>query len=1519
MVKLLYLMAGTGSLLAIGAFGGYRIGLDQHFIMGVIAAFLALAIALVSFNLSVQHRNRLTPYLSLAFLIAGTFELLRALFAKGILLQPAGSIDDFNYIGGVLGQTALSVVALAGIIRAVKHQGTWLAAPYYGGVGVVAATVLMTVFAKIPLPSVVFSNDIGLSRPLELVPCIGYIAYIVTAFKLRIIAGSARELLLARTLIPSLLVLVLAQLMLSVSVAPYQGNLVVAHTLKILGYVLALIPVTVTLWRYAEYSFQVAGAKLATIFSIVLLVLSLLSIVQFNRHEREIKDSDEQLLVGLLKKQYRLNQIEYAIQNYTLFAEEKYLGDLGSLWSLQQEIIETLRTRIGRSGADALNQRFVRLRSVSQQLFDIDAPNEISHKVYLAEQLLTTIHQLRNHLGRIIEQESVRLPVSRRQKISTIHDQLVFELSLLLALISFVIIMSQRYYRKQIQPVINLSDVAQRITHGQRNIDIIVTRKDELGMLGKNLGAMLRHLRSSVDELEVRVAERTAALSRNEQQLRNIMDNVDEGIISANDLGIIESVNPAAAKIFGYDQTEMIGQPIYKLIPEGKREQHLSSINRLHKAGGTAQLGEHSRREIALRKDGSVFPMEISVTESMGGDRRIFIAVLRDITEAQQAEKAMRESEQRLARFFDASMEGLLFHERGKVVDANNAALKLLDRRLLDVVGKNLSDFVSAEYQLVLQGKLDSHSPDLWETAIQRGGGSRLPVEIQIRDISFDGKITSIAVIRDITERKRAEDKLNEARNKLRLSHNLLKSIVESVPIRVFWKDKNLRFLGCNTLFAKDGGLKRPEDIIGKTDFDMGWMEHAELYQKDDQRIIDTGVSKLGYEEPQTTPDGKTIWLRTSKVPLLNDSEETIGVLGIYDDITQQKQAELDLQLSESRLKKAQEVARLGSWELDLISNDLWWSDECYRIFGVDKGVHNTYETFLSIVHPEDREFVNRSYTESVKNSAQYEIEHRLLMRDGSIKWVNERCENYYDKEGVPLRSVGTTLDITERKHAQRALDRHNQFTSRILDIVGSLVFVLDNEGRIVRFNRACEQLTGYTFDQVKDERIWDIMPDLQNGNDIQQLYQRPLSGNFPNQRRFEWPTKSGDIRIIDWINSAFISEDGAVEFVIAAGVDATDRLMVENVLANQLEGMERKVKERTRELDAMFTLSPDGFVMINEQGNVMYANPAFLSMTGMNPSQVIGIPEPEFCQWLFELCHIQENTLPDINVEFLKKNNLLYLRRPTERVLSCTVRYIGDERKTSSGLVLYFRDITHETEVDRMKSEFLSTAAHEFRTPLSSILGFSELLLSSKFNEEKRRNVTEIIHRQSINMKNMLDELLDLARIDARAGKDFYIEVDTLDTLITQVIEDTKTLANDGHTLKVNFADDWPLVAFDPDKLRQVLVNVLSNAYKYSPEGGEVMCSTVLRERDHQQEFGIKIQDQGIGMTPQEVSRVGERFYRVDTSGTIPGTGLGMSLVNEIMAIHKGQVEITSSKNKGTTVTLWLPVILKQPTARVV
>jgi signal transduction histidine kinase len=181
-------------------------------------------------------------------------------------------------------------------------------------------------------------------------------------------------------------------------------------------------------------------------------------------------------------------------------------------------------------------------------------------------------------------------------------------------------------------------------------------------------------------------------------------------------------------------------------------------------------------------------------------------------------------------------------------------------------------------------------------------------------------------------------------------------------------------------------------------------------------------------------------------------------------------------------------------------------------------------------------------------------------------------------------------------------------------------------------------------------------------------------------------------------------------------------------------------------------------------------------------------------------------------------------------------------------------------------------------------------------------------IHRQSQILINLVNELLDLARIESRRGKDFKRETQALRPIIDNTLSGL-LIHGDSRVVQATLPDEPIVVDVDREKLSLALTNVLSNAYKYSPQGGSIDLDVVWRERAGQGEVGVRVTDHGLGMTPEQVARVFDRFFRADTSGNIPGTGLGMTIVKEIIELHGGQVGVGSEAGVGTTVILWLPV----------
>jgi diguanylate cyclase (GGDEF)-like protein/PAS domain S-box-containing protein len=275
-------------------------------------------------------------------------------------------------------------------------------------------------------------------------------------------------------------------------------------------------------------------------------------------------------------------------------------------------------------------------------------------------------------------------------------------------------------------------------------------------------------------------------------------------------------------------------------------------------------------------------------------------------------DETLRESESGLKTILDTVQTGVLIidPETHVIVDANLEALKMIGVAKERIVGSVCHKFVCPAEP----GRCpvtDLHeSVHNAERQVLRPDGTSFWIIQTVLPVTLYGKTHLLESFVDISERKLSEEalsknyqELQETAQRLELSRNTLQMVIESVPVRVFWKDRELRYLGCNTLFARDAGFSHPEQLLGKDDFSMGWREQADLYRTDDRQVMESRRPKLNIIEPQTTPTGAKIWLNTSKVPLQMPNGEVFGVLGVYEDITARRQAEEAVQTANARLQ----------------------------------------------------------------------------------------------------------------------------------------------------------------------------------------------------------------------------------------------------------------------------------------------------------------------------------------------------------------------------------------------------------------------------------------------------------------------------------------------------------------------------------------------------------------------------------------------------------------------------------------
>lgn len=367
---------------------------------------------------------------------------------------------------------------------------------------------------------------------------------------------------------------------------------------------------------------------------------------------------------------------------------------------------------------------------------------------------------------------------------------------------------------------------------------------------------------------------------------------------------------------------------------------------------------------------------------------------------------------------------------------------------------------------------------------------------------------------------------------------------------------------------------------------------------------------------------------------------------------------------------------------------------------------------------------------------------------------------------------------------------------------------------------------------------------------------------------------------------------------------------------------LEEALRVNEEILMTVFSQTPSGMVVFDAEKNISHVNDAFCAMTGIQRERLIGLSENQFDQLMTSLCghdSIYPATAgrgPQESVTFSFPHKPPRRRmsdreeqiRIGENQIKTLMRIVINTNNQRVSHLMMFRDISAESMVDRMKSEFLSTAAHELRTPIAIIMGYAELLETRTYDREQQMQMIRTIHNQSESITNLLNELLDLARIEARAGKAFNMKYMDPAPIIRELAE-SFMMAGDPRKVAVGTIPPLPMTMMDAEKIGQALKNCLSNAFKFSPKDTPVSLEVSLHARENHQEIDIIIRDRGMGMSPEQLSRVFEKFYRADTSGHIPGTGLGMSLIKEIVEHHGGSIDLDSAPGQGTTVTLRFPV----------
>lgn len=469
----------------------------------------------------------------------------------------------------------------------------------------------------------------------------------------------------------------------------------------------------------------------------------------------------------------------------------------------------------------------------------------------------------------------------------------------------------------------------------------------------------------------------------------------------------------------------------------------------------------------------------------------------------------------------------------------------------------------------------------------------------------FDDQIKTLLIemasdINFALEMYQQKETTSRIQKELHESYQLLKTIIDIAPIRIFWKDKNLRYLGCNEIFAHDAGLKSPDELIGKNDFELSWKDQAEIYQQDDRYIIDHGISKLFFEEPQTTPEGNTIWLSTSKVPLRNRTGEVIGILGMYEDITQSKTSHIALQKEKNAAQNYLDIVGVMILVLDNNKNVVLINQRGCEIMG--------YSAEEMIGKNWIDNFLPERYRTSVKNVGDSLItqgvpkisyfENPVLTKNGEERLIAWRNTTILDENGNIAGILTSGEDITDFKAASEALENSERRLKSIVDNEPECVKVLNTEGELIEMNPAgLHMLEADSLEEAKSRPLSDyLLPQWRDK--FHDLHHQVMEGQ-EGMLEFEIIGLKGSHRWLESHAAPLKDADGKVTSVLAVTRDITQRKQAEEELLKLSKAVEQSL---------------NAVVITDIHGNIDYVNKAFTETTGYCSEEVIG-KNPRFLQ----------------------------------------------------------------------------------------------------------------------------------------------------------------------------------------------------------------------------------------------------------------------------------------------------------------
>jgi PAS domain S-box-containing protein len=636
----------------------------------------------------------------------------------------------------------------------------------------------------------------------------------------------------------------------------------------------------------------------------------------------------------------------------------------------------------------------------------------------------------------------------------------------------------------------------------------------------------------------------------------------------------------------------------------------------------------------------------------------------------------------------------------------------------------------------------------------------------------------------------------------------------------------------------------------------------------------------------------------------------------------ERKRAERELQAAEQRYRTIFENSAVAIMMVDHEERLVSWNKFTEHLLGMAR--EDLLGKHVASLYPA-AEWDRIRKMNIREKGMQHRLETKMIHKDGAVIDVDISLSMLQESDGSIRGSIGVVQDITERKRMEEALQESERRFRQVVENAKEWIWEVDAAGFYTYASPVVEKILGYKPEEVVGHKHFR---DFFHPEDAEQLRARALeiflrkdvfsefqTRNLTKDGKVVWLTRSGVPILND--RQELLGYRGA-------DVDTTERMRIHEIL-------DRKQKN----LEAIFDAAPVGMLLINERGRVVRANDAVRQISGKSYHDIINLDpcgalacvhasQPaasasgdspcRTCALRQLVSASFESGAPVHGVEVRPVRNPDGETPPPWLSVSLEPVNIDGEKHT----VMAVSDITQRKcaeeqvrETMEMKSQFISTVSHELRTPLTAMREAVIIVadgVAGKLNKDQK-HFLDIARRNIERLGRLIDDVLDLQKLNA--GKmEFHMQESRIDHTIDEAYNTMLPHAQQKQLhLSVELEPNLPPVVYDSDRMIQVLTNLVSNAIKFTPEGGSIVIGT-RRQGEH---LAIRVSDTGMGIPREALPKIFSRFYRVYRPGKeIKGTGLGLVIVDKIVAGHGGRIEIESEVNKGTTFTVLLPVAPK-------